>query len=192
MARKRGKNSRLPKGVAIEGLTESLAEFKALPAATRRAMTSAINEQASATRNQLIDDISADGKVRPTAVRSRITVEKASKDQPSASLTLSRSPVPFKFWQYRTEVEDGTGTRASIWIRKGGQRMRVYGFVNPKGGSKTPLVRYRKGSQRRLTRANGWTLKNHWNHQVNGELRKQVAFDLQQRFLARLAKERAT
>jgi len=192
MARKRGKNSRLPKGVAIEGLTASLAEFKALPAATRRAMTLAINEQASATRKQLIDDISADGKVRPTAVRSRITVEKANKDQPSASLTLSRSPVPFKSWQYSTEMEDSTGTRASIWIRKGGQRMRVYGFVNPKGRGKTPLVRYRKGSQQRLRRASGWTLKNHWNHQVNGELRTRIAFDLQQRFLARLAKERAT
>ncbi len=191
MPRKRGRNSKLPKGIEVGGLTESRKAFEALPAATRRAIVGAVNEQAGETRKTLVDRISQDGRVAKREVGRRINVTKAkaSEGRAFAELKLNRSPVSFKHWQYDTRVQDGTGTRASIWIRKGGQRMRVWGFVNPQGKRKTPLTRWRKGSRDRISRAAGWGLKNHWNHQVDDRLRDEVATGVDGKFLRRFNKE---
>lgn len=190
MPRPRGKNSKLPKGINVGGLVESKKAFEALPAATRRAIVGAVNEQASDTRKTLVDRISQDGRVRKREVGKRISITKAkvSEGRAFAELKLNRSPVSFKHWQYDTRQTDATGTRASIWIRKGGQRMRVWGFVNPKGRG-VPLTRMRKGSKDRIRRAAGWGLKNHWNHQVNDALRDEVATGVDGKFLRRFNKE---
>ncbi|RAH37413.1 hypothetical protein [Halomonas sp. SL1] len=190
MARRRGKNSRLPKGVVVGGLSESQKAFKALPAATRRAIAGAVNEQAAETRKALVGRISEDGQVRRSEVNKRVTIRRASlkEDRPFAELKLNRAPVRFRHWQYSTRQTDGTGTRASIWVRKGGQRMRVWGFVNPQGKG-VPLTRYRKGKRDRIRRAAGWGLKNHWNHQVNDRLRDEIATGVDDKFLRRFEKE---
>lgn len=191
MARKRGRNTRLPKGVEVGGLAESKKAFEALPAATRRAIVGAVNEQAAETRKALVSRISDDGRVsqREVGKRIRITKAKASEGRAFAELKLSRAPVRFKHWQYDTRDTDATGTRASIWIRKGGQRMRVWGFVNPQGKRKQPLTRMRKGNKDRVRRAAGWGLKNHWNHQVNDALRDEIATGVDGKFLNRFNKE---
>lgn len=191
MARKRGKNSKLPKGVEVGGLVEGRKAFEALPAATRRAIVDAVNEQASETRAALIDRISADGRVAKREVAKRITISKAkaSEGRAFAELKLNRSPVSFRHWDYQTRVTDSTGTRASIWINKGGSRMRVWGFVNPRGKRQTPLTRMRKGSRDRIRRAAGWGLKNHWNHQVNDRFRDEIATGVEGKFLRRFDKE---
>lgn len=191
MARKRGKNTRLPKGIEVGGLTENRKAFEALPAATRRAIVGAVNEQAGETRRTLVSRISEDGRVSKREVGKRISISKAkaSEGRAYAELKLNRSPVRFKHWRYDTRVQDSTGTRASIWIRKGGQRMRVWGFVNPQSKRKTPLTRYRKGSRDRIRRAAGWGLKNHWNHQVNDRLRDEIATGIDGKFLRRFDKE---
>lgn len=190
MPRKRGKNSLLPKGVEVGGLAESKKAFKALPAATRRAIVGAVNEQAGETRTALVGRISQDGGVKKAQVARRISVSKAkaSEGKAFAELKLNRSPVRFRHWQYQTRDTDGTGTRSSIWIRKGGQRMRVWGFVNPKGRG-VPLTRYRKGNKDRIRRAAGWGLKNHWNHQVDDRLRDEIATGIDGKFLRRFDKE---
>ncbi|SDO29745.1 hypothetical protein SAMN04487957_10588 [Halomonas shengliensis] len=190
MARARGRNSKLPKGIEVGGLAESKKAFEALPAATRRAIVGAVNEQAAETRKALIKRISEDGRVnqREVGKRIRISKAKASEGRAFAELKLSRAPVRFKHWQYDTRVQDSTGTRASIWVRKGGQRMRVWGFVNPKGRG-VPLTRMRKGNKDRIRRAAGWGLKNHWNHQVNDQLRDEIATGVDGKFLNRFNKE---
>ncbi|QFU01271.1 hypothetical protein FIU83_06425 [Halomonas sp. THAF5a] len=190
MARARGKNSKLPKGVVVGGLSESKKAFQALPAATRRAIAGAVNEQAAETRQALVGRISQDGGIKKREVAKRISVRKASlkEERPFAELKLNRAPVRFRHWQYETRQTDGTGTRASIWVRKGGQRMRVWGFVNPKGRG-VPLTRYRKGSQDRIRRAAGWGLKNHWNHQVDDRLRSEIASGVDGKFMTRFNRE---
>lgn len=190
MARSRGRNSKLPKGIEVGGLAESKKAFQALPTATRRAIAGAVNEQAAETRTALVGRISQDGGVKKGEVARRISISKAkaSEGRAFAELKLSRRPVRFKNWQYETRQTDGTGTRASIWIRKGGTRMRVWGFVNPKGRG-VPLTRYRKGNTDRIRRAAGWGLKNHWNHQVNDRLRSEIATGVDGKFISRFNKE---
>jgi len=176
---------RQAKAIHVTGLSESLEQFKALPAKVRRAMVSAINEQAQATQQSMVERIAADG-IQKSAVRARIHLTKANNNKDEATLSLDTKRVPFNRVKYTVRMEDSSGTRASIWVSRGGKRVQVYGFANPYGKKKRPLIRYSKGKESRLVLAGGVGLRGYWNDIVNEQYLADLRLELQQRFSKRI------
>lgn len=155
-------NHRAGRAASLEGLDEALKDLSELPAKLRSRIRGAVNEQAALTRNEMVSRIAADG-IRQSAVKSRIQFKRATVGQEEATLTLNTRRVPFSQVQFTTQVTDTSGTRASVWVSRGGKRGRVYGFVNPYGRTRKPMIRTQKGSISRLSRAAGVGLKAYWN-----------------------------
>lgn len=173
------------KTISLVGLEKTLDEFKALPAKIRRSVASAINEQAQATQTDLVNRISADG-IQKSAVKSRIMLNKATIEKDEATLKLDRKRVPFSQVKYTTKMEDSSGTRASVWVLRGGKRVRVYGFANPYGKNKRPLIRYQKGKTSRLVRSSGIGLRAYWNAIIDEQYLSGVKADLNLRVMNKL------
>lgn len=160
------------KTITLLGLDKTIDEFKALPVKLRRHVAAAINEQIGLTQTDLVNRIAADG-VQKSAVKSRILLNKATADKNEATIKLDRKRVPFSKVKFAIKTEDSTGSRASVWVSFGGKRVRVFGFVNPYGRTKKPLIRNQKGKTSRLVRAGGVGLRAYWNviideHYVSG------------------------
>lgn len=173
------------KTITLLGLDKTIDEFKALPARMRRSVAAAINEQASATQADLVSRISADG-IQKGAVKSRIMLNKATANKDEATIKLDRKRVPFSKVKYTTKAEDSTGTRASVWVSLGGKRVRVFGFVNPYGRTKKPLIRSQKGKTSRLVRAGGVGLRAHWNAIIDEHYVSGIKTELGRRVMNRL------
>ena len=169
----------MAKGITLEltGLSRTVDEFRALPVAIRRAISGAVNAQATATRNEIAKRIAQDG-VQARAINQRLTLKRATANTDGAEITLSRKRVPFSQMKFTTRSLDATGTRAEVYILIGGKRTKVYGFINPMGKKRQPLIRRKKGEKQILTRAGGVGLTGHWNAIVDDGYRDSVKSQL--------------
>ncbi|MFM5537001.1 hypothetical protein ACET8U_06835 [Aeromonas veronii] len=154
--------TRRAKAINVTGLSESVDAFEALPAKIRKQLVAVVNEVASATRADMVARIAADG-FNTASVRARIKLDKASATNDVATLTLDMKKVPFSRVKFASQRTDGTGTRASIWVLRGGKRVQVYGFINPYGKKRRPMIRYEKAGKQRLVMAGGVGLRGWWN-----------------------------
>ncbi|MGL5948237.1 MAG: hypothetical protein ACRCYV_04135 [Aeromonas sp.] len=117
----------------------------------------------------------------PASINARLKLDKASGQQLTATLRLRTQRVPFSRIKYRSERTDSSGTRARISVRRGGQRVVVYGFVNPYGKKKKPLVRGRKNGRSTLVKAGGVGLKAWWLDAVDERYSAQLSAQLTRR-----------
>lgn len=154
------------------------------PATIRRATRAAINDQGRESKQDLAQKISRDGISRAKA-GGQINLKRATNKDPVAVIAPTARRIPFKFWKTTTKTTDGTGTRASVWIRKGGQLMRVWGFVNPKAKKRRFLTRYRKAGEDRIREAAGHSIKLHFQAAADEQYRKSVGESLGDKFIHR-------
>ncbi|GAA4493216.1 hypothetical protein [Pseudaeromonas paramecii] len=176
---------RQPKAISLTGLTENKQAFADLPATLRKQVSAIINTKAKAIQADLIQRISADG-FAPASVKARIKLTTASSKKDEATLTLNTKRVPFSRVKFTTQIQDQTGTRASVFVLRGGKRVQVYGFVNPYGKKQKPLIRYQKAGKQRLVAAGGIGLKQWWDGiltddylaRIRNELASQITQEL--------------
>lgn len=153
---------RRAKAINVTGLSESKEAFEALPAKIRKQLVTVVNEVARYTRNDMVNRIAADG-FNTASVRARIKFDKATATHDVATLSLDLKKVPFSRVKFSSIRTDGTGTRASVWVLRGGKRVQVYGFINPYGKKRRPMIRYSKAGKQRLVMAGGVGLRGWWN-----------------------------
>jgi hypothetical protein len=176
---------RQPKAIRLTGIDEAREDFANLPAAIRKTISSIINTKAKAIQADIVQRISADGFAQ-TSVKARIKLGRASTKNDEATLTLSTKRVPFSRVKFTTNLLDQTGTRASVFVLRGGKRVQVYGFVNPYGKKQKPLIRYMKAGKQRLVVAGGVGLKQWWDSiltedylsSIRSELASQITQEL--------------
>lgn len=171
-------------GIQLDGLESVVQSLDDMPQAIRRATRAAINDQGRDSKKELAKRISSDGVSRAKA-GGQITLRRATNKEPVAVLAPTSRRIPYRFWKTTTRVTDATGTRASVWIKKGGQLMRVWGFVNPKSKNRTVLLRYRKGGKDRIRPADGHSVKLHFQAAADDAYVKSVGEDLSDKFLNR-------
>ena len=170
--------------IQLDGLESVIESLEDQPQAIRRATRAAINDQGKDSKKELSQLIARDGVSRAKA-GGQIQLRRATNKQPVAVLAPTSRRIPFRFWKTTTRVTDSTGTRASVWIRKGGQLMRVWGFVNPKSKKRTVLTRHRKAGKDRVQPAAGHSVKLHFQAAADDQYRKSVGESLSDKFLNR-------
>lgn len=170
--------------IQIDGLESVLASLEDQPQAIRRATRGALNDQARESKRELAEKISRDGVSRAKA-GGQIGLRRATNKEAVAALVPTSRRIPFRYWKTTTRTTDSTGTRASVWIRKGGQLMRVWGFVNPKAKKRTILTRHRKVGEDRIKPAAGHSIKLHFQAAADDRFRKSVGESLSDKFLTR-------
>lgn len=170
--------------VQLDGLESVIQSLDDQPQAIRRATRAAINDQGRDSKKDLAQLIARDGVSRAKA-GGQIQLRRATNKEPVAVLAPTSRRIPFRFWKTTTRVTDSTGTRASVWIRKGGQLMRVWGFVNPKSKNRRVLTRHRKAGEDRVKPAAGHSVKLHFQAAADQGFRKKVGESLSDKFLTR-------
>ncbi len=170
--------ARRPKAITLVGLNERMEEFKALPAKLRQQIAGIINEQAKETRADLIQRITADG-FSEASVKARIKIGRASSKKDEDTISLDKKRVPFSRVKFTTATEDKTGTRASVFVQRGGKRVQVYGFVNPYGKKQKPLIRYEKAGKKVLVQSSGVGLKQWWDGIITEQYITQIQKSLE-------------
>lgn len=170
--------------IQLDGLESVLESLENQPQAIRRASRAAINDQGRESKRELAEIISRDGISRAKA-GGQIGLRRATNKQPIAVLAPTSRRIPFRYWKTTTRTTDSTGTRASVWIRKGGQLMRVWGFVNPKAKKRTILTRHRKAGEDRIKPAAGHSIKLHFQAAADDRFRKSVGESLSDKFIRR-------
>ena len=171
-------------GVQLSGLDAVVESLEGQPETIRRATRAAINDQGRESKQELAQRIARDGISRAKA-GGQISLKRATNKEPVAVLAPTSRRIPFKFWKTTTKATDSTGTRASVWIRKGGQLMRVWGFVNPRGRRRAVLTRYRKAGEDRIREASGHSIKLHFQAAADDQYRKAVGESLGDKFIHR-------
>lgn len=171
-------------GIKTDGLDSVVQSLEDMPQAIRRATRAAINDQGRDSKKELAQRISQDGVSRAKA-GGQITLRRATNKEPVAVLAPTSRRIPYRFWKTTTRTTDSTGTRASVWIRKGGQLMRVWGFVNPLSRKKTVWIRHRKAGQDQLTPSPGHSVKLSFQAAADDAYVKSVGEDLSDKFLTR-------
>ncbi len=171
-------------GIQLTGLESAVESLQNQPATIRRATRAAINDQGRESKQELAQQIAGDGISRAKA-GGQIKLQRATNKDPVAVLAPTSRRIPFRFWKTTTKVTDSTGTRASVWIRKGGQLMRVWGFVNPKAKKRRVLTRYRKAGEDRIREASGHSIKLHFQAAADDRYRKAVGESLSDKFIRR-------
>lgn len=171
-------------GIQLDGLDSIVESLSAMPQAIRRATRAAINDQGRESKQELARKISADGISRAKA-GGQIVLRRATNQEPIAVLAPTSRRIPFRYWKTTTRTTDSTGTRASVWIRKGGQLMRVWGFVNPKSKKREILTRHRKAGKDRIKAAAGHSVKLHFQAAADERFRQAVGESLSDKFLNR-------
>ena len=161
-------------GIQLDGLESVVQTLDGMPQAIRRATRAAINDQGRDSKKELAQRIARDGVSRAKA-GGQIALRRATNKEPVAVLAPTSRRIPYRFWKTTTRVTDSTGTRASVWIKKGGQLMRVWGFVNPKS----------KAGEDRIEPAAGHSVKLHFQAAADDNFRKSVGEDLSDKFLTR-------
>lgn len=164
---------------ALDSMVESLED---MPQAIRRAIRSSLNDQARDSKRELAEKISRDGISRAKA-GGQINVKRATNKDPIAALVPTSRRIPFRFWDYTTKTVDSTGTRASVWVRKDGELMRVWGFVNPRGKKRTVLTRHRKAGRNRIKPAAGHSIKLHFKAAADARFRQELGDALRGKFI---------
>lgn len=171
-------------GVQLDGLASVVASLEDQPQAIRRASRAAINDQGRESKRELAERISRDGISRAKA-GGQIGLRRATNKEPVAVLAPTSRRIPFRYWKTTTKTTDSTGTRASVWIKKDGQLMRVWGFVNPKSKRRVVLTRHRKAGQDRIKEAAGHSIKLHFQAAADDQYRKAVGESLSDKFIRR-------
>ena len=171
-------------GIQLAGLQRVVERLEDQPAAIRRATRAAINDQGRESKQELAQKIARDGISRAKA-GGQIGLKRATNKEPVAVLAPTSRRIPFKFWKITTKAADSTGTRASVWIRKGGQLMRVWGFVNPRSKKRRVLTRYRKAGEDRIREASGHSIKLHFQAAADDQYRRSVGESLSDKFIHR-------
>lgn len=170
--------------IRITGLESVMENLDEQPAAIRRATRAAINDQGRETKQELAQRIARDGISRAKA-GGQINLKRATNKEPVAVIAPTSRRIPFKFWKTSIKPTDSTGTRASIWIRKGGELMRVWGFVNPKSKKRRFLTRRRKAGEDIIKEAAGHSIKLHFQAAADEQYRKDVGESLSDKFIHR-------
>ena len=170
--------------IQLDGLESVLEGLEDQPQAIRRASRAAINDQGRESKRELAEIISRDGISRAKA-GGQIGLRRATNKQPVVVLAPTSRRIPFRYWKTTPRTTDSTGTRASVWIRKGGQLMRVWGFVNPKAKKRTILTRHRKAGKDRIQPAAGHSIKLHFQAAADDRFRKSVGESLSDKFIRR-------
>ena len=155
-----------------------------LPQDIRRAQRAALNDQARDSKRVMGQRISRDG-VSSSRARGQIQVRRATNRNPQAALIPTSRRIPYRLWDFTTRATDDTGTRHSVWIRKGGELMRVWGFVNPLYNRRRVLTRHRKVGTDRIRTAAGHSIKLHFQAAMDQQLLDEVKTGLSDKFLAR-------
>lgn len=176
--------ARVKPGIQVTGLDSVVESLADQPAAVRRATRTAINDQGRETKQDLAQIIARDGISRAKA-GGQISLQRATNKSPVAVLAPTSRRIPFRFWKTTTKPTDSTGTRASVWIRKGGELMRVWGFVNPRGAKRMVLTRRRKAGRDILKQAAGHSIKLHFQAAADDRFRKSVGESLSDKFIHR-------
>ncbi|GAA3555793.1 hypothetical protein [Marinobacter xestospongiae] len=171
-------------GIQLDGLLSAVESLEGQPQAIRRASRAAINDQGRDSKRELAQRIAGDGISRAKA-GGQIDLKRASNKDPVAVLAPTSRRIPFRYWKTTTRTTDSTGTRASVWIRKGGQLMRVWGFVNPRSKRRKVLARYRKAGQDRVREAAGHSIKLHFQAAADDRYRAAVGESLSDKFIKR-------
>src|SRR5690554_4081760 len=171
-------------GVQLTGLETVVESLEGQPETIRRATRAAINDQGRESKQELAQKIAQDGISRAKA-GGQINLKRATNKEPVAVLAPTSRRIPYKFWKTTTKPTDSTGTRASVWIRKGGQLMRVWGFVNPRGKKRMVLTRHRKAGEDRIRQAAGHSIKLHFQAAADDRYRKTVGENLGDKFIHR-------
>lgn len=165
------------------GLVNFVEKTEQMPAAIRRASRRSLNDQARDSKRELSSQISTDGISRAKA-GGQIEVRRATNKKQVAVLRPTSRRIPFKYWKTTVKPTDSTGTRASVWIRKDGQLMRVWGFLNPKSKKRRILTRYRKAGEDRIRDAAGHSIKLHFQAAIaDGRYLSAVKDDLSRRWI---------
>lgn len=170
--------------IRLNGLEDVVESLEDQPQAIRRATRAAINDQGRDSKKELAQIISRDGVSRAKA-GGQITLRRATNKSPVAVLAPTSRRIPYRFWKTTTRVTDTTGTRASVWIKKGGQLMRVWGFVNPKSKNRAILTRHRKVGEDRIKPAAGHSVKLHFQAAADQAYVKSVGEALSDKFIQR-------
>lgn len=176
--------ARRQSGIQLDGLESVVQSLDDMPQAIRRATRAAINDQGRDSKKELAQRIARDGVSRAKA-GGQIALRRATNKEPVAVLAPTSRRIPYRFWKTTTRVTDSTGTRASVWIKKGGQLMRVWGFVNPKSKNRAVLTRHRKAGEDRIKPAAGHSVKLHFQAAADQTFRKSVGEGLSDKFLTR-------
>ena len=176
---------RRARAINVTGLSESVDAFKALPATIRKQLVAAVNEVATATRSDMVNRIAADG-FNTASVRARIRLDKASASNDVATISLDLKKIPFSRVKFASQRTDGTGTRASVWVLRGGKRVQVYGFINPYGKKRRPMIRYAKAGKPRLVMAGGVGLRGWWNDIITEQFLDELQANLASTFTRRV------
>ncbi|NWO05821.1 MAG: hypothetical protein HLX50_09040 [Alteromonadaceae bacterium] len=175
------------RGPRIQFDVDKLANFaeqtEQMPAAIRRATRRSLNDQARESKRELSQIIAADGGISRAKAGGQIRINRATNKNPVAVLAPTSRRIPYRFWRTTTKVTDSTGTRASVWIRKGGELMRVWGFVNPHSRKRKVLTRRRKAGENIVKEAAGHSIKLHFQAAADDRYRGRVGDDLQSRFI---------
>ncbi|MCK7547191.1 hypothetical protein ACFQGA_09560 [Marinobacter koreensis] len=166
----------------LDKLAEFARQTEQMPQSIRRATRRSLNDQARDAKRELAQQISKDGISRAKA-GGQIELRRASNKKPEAVLRPTSRRIPFRYWKTTTKTTDSSGTRASVWIRKDGQLMRVWGFVNPKSKNRRILTRHRKAGQDRIKPAAGHSIKLHFQAAADERYRSRVGEDLRSRFI---------
>ncbi|MCL1485194.1 hypothetical protein MIH18_23780 (plasmid) [Marinobacter sp. M3C] len=171
-------------GIQLDGIESVVQSLENMPQAIRRATRAAINDQGRDSKKELAQRIARDGVSRAKA-GGQISLRRATNKEPVAVLAPTSRRIPYRFWKTTIRVTDSTGTRASVWIRKGGQLMRVWGFVNPKSKRKIVWTRRRKAGEDIMAPAAGHSVKLHFQAAATPAFVKSVGEGLSGKFIDR-------
>ncbi|MFZ3404603.1 hypothetical protein LCG94_14975 [Aeromonas salmonicida] len=176
---------RRARAINVTGLSESVDAFKALPATIRKQLVAVVNEVAANTRGDIVNRIAADG-FNTASVRARIQLDKANASNDVATISLDLKKIPFSRVKFASQSTDGTGTRASVWVLRGGKRVQVYGFINPYGKKRRPMIRYKKSGKQQLVMAGGVGLRGWWNDIITEQFLNELQANLASTFTRRV------
>ncbi|MNZ02870.1 hypothetical protein D3C78_195280 [compost metagenome] len=176
---------RRARAINVTGLSDSVDAFKALPATIRKQLVAVVNEVAANTRGDIVNRIAADG-FNTASVRARIRLDKANVSNDVATISLDLKKIPFSRVKFASQRADGTGTRASVWVLRGGKRVQVYGFINPYGKKRRPMIRYEKAGKQRLVMAGGVGLRGWWNDIITEQFLNELQANLASTFSRRV------
>lgn len=128
----------------LEHATRALA---AIPLQSKRVAVGSANHAAHQARADMAAAIQRDTGINSLSLISRaIAVRYASENAPQAEAVIFPlgTRIPLKHWpqQHRQQSQ----TRATVYVRKGGEWVRVWGFVNPLGPRRYVLDRHTGGS----------------------------------------------
>lgn len=137
-------------GIKVNGLPEFKGKLNQLPRAIVRGVVNSINRTGTASRKQVITQVSGATGIKAKLLRQRLGSKRASVNRPDLLIWPSSAGVDVKEYRYHMErvgaVKNITRARIRVdWLNSG--RKIAAGFINPLGKKRAALrTRASKGT----------------------------------------------